>query len=201
MSAESIKVCCRFRKEFNHPDSDYDSWGFDEESSTITLLEKKWTYDYILPPDTTQEAMYDKVAKKTILDFADGYHGTIFAYGQSGSGKTYSMLGPDSVFADLGTSSENELYGITPRAIYQIFNILTEYSRNGTNWKLCLSYIELYNEKIKCLLSGKEGLKIREDPNEGFVIPDKEMNDCKTPKDIFEGIDLAFKNRAVGATN
>ena len=43
------------------------------------------------------------------------------------------MLGPDSVFADLGTSSENELYGITPRAIYQIFNILTEYSRNGTN--------------------------------------------------------------------
>ena len=201
MSAESIKVCCRFRKEFNHPDSDYDSWGFDEESSTITLLEKKWTYDYILPPDTTQEAMYDKVAKKTILDFADGYHGTIFAYGQSGSGKTYSMLGPDSVFADLGTSSENELYGITPRAIYQIFNILTEYSRNGTNWKLCLSYIELYNEKIKCLLSGKEGLKIREDPNEGFVIPDKEMNDCKTPKDIFEGIDLASKNRAVGATN
>ena len=201
MSAESIKVCCRFRKEFNHPDSDYDSWGFDEESSTITLLGKKWTYDYILPPDTTQEAMYEKVAKKTILDFADGYHGTIFAYGQSGSGKTYSMLGPDSVFADLGTSSENELYGITPRAIYQIFNILTEYSRNGTNWKLCLSYIELYNEKIKCLLSGKEGLKIREDPNEGFVIPDKEMYDCKTPKDIFEGIDIASKNRAVGATN
>ena len=201
MSAESIKVCCRFRKEFNHPDSDYDSWGFDEESSTITLLEKKWTYDYILPPETTQEAMYDKVAKKTILDFADGYHGTIFAYGQSGSGKTYSMLGPDSVFADLGTSSENELYGITPRAIYQIFNILTEYSRNGTNWKLCLSYIELYNEKIKCLLSGKEALKIREDPNEGFVIPDKEMKDCKTPQDIFEGIDLASKNRAVGATN
>ena len=57
------------------------------------------------------------------------------------------------------------------------------------------------NEKIKCLLSWKEGLKIREDPNEGFVIPDKEMNDCKTPKDIFEGIDLASKNRAVGATN
>ena len=201
MSSETIKVCCRFRKEFDHLDSDYDEWNFEEETATITLKEKKWTYDYILPPETTQESMYSKVAKKTILDFTEGYHGTIFAYGQSGSGKTYSMLGPDSVFNDLGTSSENELYGITPRAIYQIFSILNEFSRNGTNWKLCLSYIELYNEKIKCLLSGKEGLKIREDPHEGFVIPEKDMKDCKKPEDIFEGIDIASKNRAVGATN
>ena len=201
MTTESIKVCCRFRQEFDHLESDYDAWGFDETSSTITLREKKWTYDFILPPETTQEIMYEKVAKKTINEFCDGYHGTIFAYGQSGSGKTYSMLGPDSVFEDLGKSESNELYGITPRAIYQIFSTLTEFSRNGTNWKLSLSYIEIYNEKIKCLLSRKDALKIREDPNEGFIIPEKEFKDCKSPKDIFEGIDLATKNRAVGATN
>ena len=109
MSTESIKVCCRFRQEFNHPETDYDTWQFDTETSTITLNEKKWTYDYILPPETTQDIMYEKVAKKTINEFCDGYHGTIFAYGQSGSGKTYSMLGPDSVFADLGKSESNDL--------------------------------------------------------------------------------------------
>ena len=207
MSKETIKVCCRFRKEFDHSDDEYDSWEFEEETATIyygernTRTEKKWVYDYILPPDTTQEQMYEKVAKKTIIDFTEGYNGTIFAYGQSGSGKTYSMLGPDSVFETLASSAENELYGITPRAVYQIFNIFKDFERNGTKWKLSLSYIEIYNEKIKCLLSKKDGLKIREDPNEGFIIPEKDSLDCQTPLSVFEGINLASKNRATGATN
>ena len=207
MSKESIKVCCRFRKEFDHAEDEYDAWGFDEENATIyygernTKSEKKWVYDYILIPDCTQEQMYDKVAKKTVIDFTEGYNGTIFAYGQSGSGKTYSMLGPDSVFETLASSAENELYGITPRAVYQIFNIFKDFERSGTKWKLTLSYIEIYNEKVKCLLSKKDGLKIREDPNEGFVIPEKETIDCNSPLSVFEGINLASKNRATGATN
>ena len=207
MSKETIKVCCRFRKEFDHSEDEYDSWEFEDETATIyygernTKTEKKWVYDYILPPDTTQEQMYEKVAKKTIIDFTEGYNGTIFAYGQSGSGKTYSMLGPDSVFETLASSAENELYGITPRAVYQIFNIFKDFERNGTKWKLSLSYIEIYNEKIKCLLSKKDGLKIREDPNEGFIIPEKDSLDCQTPLSVFEGINLASKNRATGATN
>ena len=207
MSKESIKVCCRFRKEFDHAEDEYDLWGFDEENATIyygernTKSEKKWVYDYILIPDCTQEQMYDKVAKKTVVDFTEGYNGTIFAYGQSGSGKTYSMLGPDSVFETLASSTENELYGITPRAVYQIFNIFKDFERSGTKWKLTLSYIEIYNEKVKCLLSKKDGLKIREDPNEGFVIPEKETIDCNSPLSVFEGINLASKNRATGATN
>ena len=207
MSRETIKVCCRFRKEFDHSEDEYDSWQFEDETATIyygernTKTERKWVYDYILPPDTTQEQMYEKVAKKTIVDFTEGYNGTIFAYGQSGSGKTYSMLGPDSVFETLASSTENELYGITPRAVYQIFNIFKDFDRNGTKWKLSLSYIEIYNEKIKCLLSKKDGLKIREDPNEGFIIPEKDSIDCQTPLSVFEGINLASKNRATGATN
>ena len=207
MSKESIKVCCRFRKEFDHAEDEYDAWGFDEEGATIyygergTKSEKKWVYDYILVPDCTQEQMYEKVAKKTVVDFTEGYNGTIFAYGQSGSGKTYSMLGPDSVFETLASSAENELYGITPRAVYQIFNIFKDFERSGTKWKLTLSYIEIYNEKVKCLLSKKDGLKIREDPNEGFVIPEKESIDCNSPLAVFEGINLASRNRATGATN
>ena len=204
---EAIKVCCRFRKEFDHSNDEYDAWDFDEENATIyygernTKTEKKWKYDYILLPECTQEQMYEKVAKKTVIDFTEGYNGTIFAYGQSGSGKTYSMLGPDSVFETLASSAENELYGITPRAVYQIFNIFKDFERNGTKWKLSLSYIEIYNEKVKCLFSQKDGLKIREDPNEGFVIPDKETKECNSPLTVFEGINLASKNRATGATN
>ena len=206
MSRETIKVCCRFRKEFDHPEEDYDKWTFEEETSTIYYGDKsdknckKWTYDYILPPDTTQEQMNEKVAKKTVTDFTEGYNGTIFAYGQSGSGKTYSMLGHESILDSL-SEKNNNLYGIIPRAVFQIFDILKEFTRNGTKWKLTLSYIEIYNEKIKCLLSKKDGLKIREDPHDGFIIPEKETIDCKNPTNIFEGIKLANKNRATGATN
>ena len=207
MSRETIKVCCRFRKEFDHPDEDYDKWTFEEETATIYYGDKfdknckKWTYDYILPPDTTQEQMNEKVAKRTVTDFTEGYNGTIFAYGQSGSGKTYSMLGHESVLDTLSEDKNNELYGIIPRAVFQIFDILKEFTRNGTKWKLSLSYIEIYNEKIKCLLSKKDGLKIREDPHDGFIIPEKDSIDCKNPSNIFEGIKLANKNRATGATN
>ena len=207
MSRETIKVCCRFRKEFDHPDEDYDKWVFEEETATIYYGDKfdknckKWTYDYILPPDTTQDQMNEKVAKKTVTDFTEGYNGTIFAYGQSGSGKTYSMLGHESILDSLSENKNNELYGIIPRAVFQIFDILKEFTRNGTKWKLSLSYIEIYNEKIKCLLSKKDGLKIREDPHDGFIIPEKETIDCLSPSNVFDGIKLANKNRATGATN
>ena len=207
MSRETIKVCCRFRKEFDHPDEDYDKWIFEEETSTIYYGDKfdknckKWTYDYILPPDTTQDQMNEKVAKKTVTDFTEGYNGTIFAYGQSGSGKTYSMLGHESILDSLSENKNNDLYGIMPRAVFQIFDILNDFTRNGTKWKLTLSYIEIYNEKIKCLLSKKDGLKIREDPHDGFIIPEKDTIDCRSPSHIFDGIKLANKNRATGATN
>ena len=53
----------------------------------------------------------------------------------------------------MASSAENELYGITPRAVYQIFNIFKDFERNGTKWKLNLSYIEIYNEKNKMLIN------------------------------------------------
>ena len=63
--------------------------------------------------------MYEKVGKQTISDFLLGYNGTIFAYGQSGSGKTFSMLGPEDVTNALAKDFNSipeeitKLYGIT----------------------------------------------------------------------------------------
>ena len=71
--------------------------------------------------------MYEKVGKQTISDFMNGFNGTIFAYGQSGSGKTFSMLGPEDVTEALSKDfssvpeSVTQLYGITPRAVIQMF--------------------------------------------------------------------------------
>lgn len=151
--------------------------------------------------------MYEFVGLSTIEQFCNGYNGTIFAYGQSGSGKTFSMLGPEDVTealsVDINSVPEKiqKLYGVTPRAIIQIFQAINNYVSQGAECTLHCSYIEVYNETIKCLLSKKENLKIREIPNVGMSVTDRENRVCKTPEEIFECIALATRNRAVSGTN
>lgn len=71
--------------------------------------------------------MYAKVAKASVGQFMKGFNGTLFAYGQSGSGKTFSMLGPEVVVDAITSGTEGvpekvqNLYGIIPRAIFDIF--------------------------------------------------------------------------------
>lgn len=60
-----------------------------------------FTFDGVLDSDINQELMYNAVAKGNVASFMAGFNGTIFAYGQSGSGKTFSMLGPDEVTAEI----------------------------------------------------------------------------------------------------
>ena len=66
--------------------------------------------DLIFPSDTAQDILYNKVASSTVRDVLKGYNGTILTYGQSGSGKTYSMYGTD-IF-------DHESKGIVPRAMF-----------------------------------------------------------------------------------
>ena len=185
----------------------YDDWEFYKDEGKIQIKEKKWTYDYVLDNNTHQEEMYEKVAKQTITDFAVGFNGTIFAYGQSGSGKTFSMLGPEDVSEALKTNFSNipekvqELYGITPRAVIQIFEAINGYVSHGSSCSLTASYIEIYNEQINCLLSKRENLKIREIPGMGMNVADKENKICKTPEEIFEVVSVGTKNRATGSTD
>ena len=151
--------------------------------------------------------MYIKVGEQTISDFTAGYNGTIFAYGQSGSGKTFSMLGPedvtDALSKNFNSVPENIqfLYGITPRAIHQIFTKIREYEDTGNTCILNCSYIEIYNEQINCLLSKKENLKIRESKEEGIYVADRQIVICNSPEKVFEVISIATKNRAVAGTN
>ena len=188
-------------------DSEFAPWEFYKEESRVKHAAKEWTYDYLLTPDSEQDEMYEKVGKQTISDFLNGYNGTIFAYGQSGSGKTFSMLGPEDVTNALAKDFNSipeeitKLYGITPRAVIQIFQTINEYVSKGNECILSCSYIEIYNEQINCLLNRKENLKIREHPIYGMYVADKETRVCKTPEEIFEVISIATKNRAVAGTN
>lgn len=124
-----------------------------------TLGPQSFSFDFIYGPDSTSQQIYYEVSRPIIHRVINGFNGTIFMYGQTTSGKTYTMLGtPD-------------FPGILPCSIREIFQTIVKDTENEYN--VWVSYIEIYNEQINDLLApGKINLKIKEDPKQGVVIQD-----------------------------
>lgn len=129
--------------------------------------------DNVFAPNDDNSRVYDACAKRLVRRVMEGYHGTVFAYGMTGTGKTFSMQGT--------TSSP----GVIPLAINDIFSFIRE--TPNREFLLRVSYLEIYNERINDLLSaptvGKNGLpepaqeeiKLREDAKRGvYATPLKE---------------------------
>jgi hypothetical protein len=156
--------------------------------------------------DCNQLEAYEKAGKETITQYMNGYNATIFAYGQSGSGKTFSMVGPDEIndqlaldFSKIPEKIQN-LFGIIPRATLQIFDQINELVSQGTECSVECSYVEIYMEEITCLLTLKEKLKIKEYPDGTIDVEGKKTIVCKTPEDIFKVIAIGTKNKSTGGT-
>ena len=134
-------------------------------------------YDKAYGMDSTQEQVFQETAMPIVESVVQGYNGTIFAYGQTGTGKTFTMEG------DFETDINK---GIIPRSFDLMFNIIkTTYN---TNFLIQCSYLELYNEEVRDLLAknNKQKLDIREDPETGFYVQDLSHWVVKSPKDMVE---------------
>ncbi|GME86472.1 unnamed protein product [Ambrosiozyma monospora] len=145
---------------------------------------KTYTFDGVLGAESDQESVYEGVAKDVLDDMLKGYNCTIFAYGQTGTGKTYTMSG------DLQTNINGKLTeeaGIMPRVLFDLFGRLSKVPE----YSVKVSFIELYNEDIIDLLSEDDGrpLKIYDDTNNkrSVVIHGMDEVYIKTPE---EGLDL-----------
>jgi len=106
----------------------------------------------------------------------EGYNGTVFAYGQTGCGKTHTMMGK----GDFDNSEDpNDLHGVIPKTLRHIFGCI-DGAKDGMKFLVRCSYLEIYNEKIKDLLDStkhkkgpnedKTGLKIIQDANKGVYV-------------------------------
>jgi len=128
--------------------------------------------------DSTQKQVYDCAAKPIIDSVLDGFNGTIFAYGQTSSGKTHTMT---------GSNLENvELQGIIPRMVRTVFNRI-ETASDCVDFSVKVSMIEIYMEKIQDLLDrSKTNLKVTEsvkgikiqDLTEISVVEEQEVYNC-----------------------
>ncbi|KAJ8951945.1 hypothetical protein NQ318_013613 [Aromia moschata] len=119
----------------------------------ILTKEKKFYFDRVFKPETTQLEVYMAVVAPMIPDVIAGYNCTVFAYGQTGSGKTYTMTGDNC--QRVINWRDDLVAGCVPRAAAHIFEELSA-ERSENNVKV--SYLELYNEEIRDLLSDDESV-------------------------------------------
>ncbi|KAJ5580301.1 uncharacterized protein N7459_006286 [Penicillium hispanicum] len=118
---------------------------------------KIYAFDRVFSPAADQTIVYDEVVSPIVNEMLAGYNCTIFAYGQTGTGKTYTMSG--DMTDTLGILSDDA--GIIPRTLYSLFNKLEE-----TESMVKCSFIELYNEELRDLLSADDNKKLKIFENE-----------------------------------
>ncbi|XP_055683426.1 kinesin-like protein Klp61F [Lutzomyia longipalpis] len=120
-------------------------------------ITKKFTFDRVFGADSKQKDVYSNVVAPFIGEVLSGYNCTVFAYGQTGTGKTFTMVGDDST--ELRTSWEDDCpMGIIPRAVVHLFD---ELRMMDVEFSMRISYLELYNEELCDLLGTDDSLKIR----------------------------------------
>ncbi len=157
----------------------------DQNKKNSPSKEQQFTYDYVFNKDSSQEEVYNNTTKNLLKGIINGYNATVIAYGATGSGKTYTMLGTD-----------NEP-GIMKRAIIDLFQII-----NKKDYKIKISYLEIYNEIVRDLLGDGNNLNIYNDPKNDrpFIknLKEIEINDTNS---FFKYLLDGNNKRAIGETS
>jgi len=153
----------------------------------------RFTFDTVFDIDSTQEQVYEKTAKPAIDSLFEGYNSTLFAYGQTGTGKTFTMEGSTKNIYDEGR-------GIIPRSIENIFNHIENLTTN-TKFMVRASYLQIYNEVINDLLKPeKTNLNIREDKKKGVYVEGLSEWSVQKSIDIYNLLKKGSTNRATSFT-
>ena len=199
-SSSNILVICRFRPlsiteiEYS-PDIVY---KLETDHKTVKVTSQyetepqKFSYDYIFESDSSQLEVYEYSAKPIVEAVMEGFNGTVFAYGQTASGKTFTMT---------GNNLEDDSMGIIPRMVHSVFLKISE-SDPWIEYSVKVSFFEIYMEKLRDLLDpSKENLKIHEDRNKGIFISELTEKYVSNREEVFDLMRQGLENRVVGTTN
>lgn len=194
----NVKVICRFRP-LNEKEIQMNSEmciNFENDSKTVILKsdpQLRFTYDYVFTPFALQSEVYDISASPIISAVMHGFNGTVFAYGQTSSGKTFTMTGPNLF--------DREQMGIIPRMIQDVFEKIENSSAN-LEFTVKIGFCEIYMEKIKDLLDSKKiNLKVHEDKTRGLFIENLTEKYVSNKEEVYEMLKFGTENREVASTN
>ena len=187
---EHIQVTCRLRPlsplEEPFPVSPI---SLLPDRNTVIINDKSFHLDCIFPPETSQREVFDCTARSIVRSALLGYNGTVVTYGETGSGKTYTMIGTDTE------------PGIVPLAISGLFEGIGN-SEPGSEFTLKIGYLELYNEHITDLLSPQSPpLPLREDSTQGVYIKDLTQLFVTSESEALSVLSQARRNQLIHATS
>lgn len=126
----------------------------DDTGVTAQLNSKAYRFDNVFGPIADQQAIFQRVASPLFDEFLKGYNCTLLVYGMTSTGKTYTMSGENKMID--GELSDKA--GIIPRLIMKLFDVLEE---AGDDYIVKCSFVELYNEELKDLLTDDMNKKLR----------------------------------------
>ncbi|EFJ35821.1 hypothetical protein SELMODRAFT_78149 [Selaginella moellendorffii] len=213
----NIRVFCRVRPIFQEEGDPEAGISVVQYPNTTDLLGRGvelvpmqagqrhfFSFDKVFGPETGQESVFTEISQ-LVQSALDGYKVCIFAYGQTGSGKTHTMLGNPEV---------DELRGVIPRSLEQIFRSSQELITRGWTFRMQASMLEIYNEQIRDLLgSGRasttEGgtpmkcqqqYQVKHDQTGNTYVTDLTMVDVTNWKEVSSLLHRATVSRSVGKT-
>ncbi|XP_043576196.1 centromere-associated protein E isoform X2 [Chiloscyllium plagiosum] len=163
-------------------------WKADKQTVSQISGSRSFSFDRVFHPEESTATVYNEVAHSIVHSITKGYNGTIFAYGQTSSGKTYTMMGN-------AVSS-----GLIPLAICNLFNVIN--NTPNREFLLRVSYMEIYNESVSDLLVGpkRRPLEVREDMERTVYVANLTEELAVTYEDVMKLVHKGEKNRHYGET-
>ncbi|XP_043778890.1 kinesin-like protein KIF1B isoform X5 [Cervus elaphus] len=209
MSGASVKVAVRVRP-FNSRETSKESKCIIQMQGNSTSIinpknpkeaPKSFSFDYSYwshtsPEDpcfASQNRVYNDIGKEMLLHAFEGYNVCIFAYGQTGAGKSYTMMG----------KQEESQAGIIPQLCEELFEKINDNCNEEMSYSVEVSYMEIYCERVRDLLNPKNKghLRVREHPLLGPYVEDLSKLAVTSYTDIADLMDAGNKARTVAATN
>ena len=162
---------------------------------------RRFTFDMVYDERSSQKDIFMETSFPITQNVLEGYNGTIFAYGQTGTGKTHTMAG-----LDLDKAPDQETYfeerGIMPRSFETIFNSIQ--CGEGKQYLVRASYLEIYMENVHDLLGPggiERKLDLRENPDTGVFVKDLTQRVVQSCDDVKKLLEYGAKQRRTGSTN
>lgn len=151
---------------------------------------KEFRFDRVFGPTSTQEQVFATVGAPLVEHVLAGYNASLLAYGQTGTGKTYTMGILERVHAD-GS-------GIVPRALHKL---VADLQASASEWTMTLSFVQIYMENVYDLLAPENGsLSVREDAARGFFVPGLTEMPVRTVDQAVAVVNLGLEARVLAPT-
>ncbi|KAI3768213.1 hypothetical protein L2E82_18709 [Cichorium intybus] len=151
--------------------------------------ERRYAFDHAFPPESRNSDVYERSISSTISGVVHGLNATVFAYGSTGSGKTYTMV---------GTQGDP---GLMVLSLHTIFNFIKN-DKSSDEFEVTCSYLEVYNEVIYDLLEKSSGhLELREDPEQGIIVAGLRCIKVNSADKILELLNVGNSRRKTDSTD